>query len=298
MTTRPSIHGALFALCLASGARAQTPPADPSTAATPVAALQPADPSATGGFVDLSGGLPANAFSATVPSLDPRRFKRRGPAQPAAPVEPRRVTDSPVESRQPDLPPVQDANLASPPPWQTLSNHEGFHIGLGVGVGTYVGIDEPGLLTQFKIGYGISDAVRIYYYALNHWYSQSYGLSDPNGFFIEGESELRIAAINGIGIDYFFLPRVGLRLALGLGGDVIFSRSKDAEFSDTAIGVAFAIGTTFELLGGDHQFTIDPVVNVVTFDTTKLSKEEFRAANASEWKSFPVFGVVLAYSYH
>jgi hypothetical protein len=39
------------------------------------------------------------------------------------------------------------------------------------------------------------------------------------------------------------------------------------------------------------------VINIVSFDVNKAVKEEFRA-DWSEWKSFPVIGVVLAYSYH
>jgi hypothetical protein len=132
---------------------------------------------------------------------------------------------------------------------QTAPNHKGFHIGIGAGAGTFVGteIDEPGLLTQFKIGYGFSNHLRLYYYALNHWYSQSYrALADDGTLQGDGESEFRIAFINGLGIDYFFLPRAALRLAFGVGGDAIFSESADAAFSDHALGVAYTIGLSFD----------------------------------------------------
>jgi hypothetical protein len=114
------------------------------------------------------------------------------------------------------------------------------------------------------------------------------------------DNEARIATINGVGFDYFVLPHVGLRLAIGLGGDVIFARSTSfqGDMSESAIGFAYTFGTTFDLLEGSGHLSVNSLITVVNFDTTKTVKQEFREPGVTEWQAFPVIGVVVAYSYH
>jgi len=198
-------------------------------------------------------------------------------------------------------PTPSEAPLAPLTEAQKSPRHTGFHVSIGLGGATLSDVNEPGLLTQFKLGYGFSEHVRIYYYALNDWYAQSWNSSSPTGGLMELNSETRIAFINGLGVDYFFLPAVGLRLALGVGGDAIFSRSTDdtQQASDSVFGVAYTFGLTFDFLDGANHLFIDPVINIVNVDANKFTKAEFRAnPDATEWKAVSVIGITLGYSYH
>ncbi len=160
----------------------------------------------------------------------------------------------------------------------------GFHLAFGLGPSG--GWDVPGIATIFKIGGTVTPALRVFYYAQNHWYKS------PTAFGGLTPGKWRIQFINGIGMDYFFHPRVGARLALGGGGDVAQSAMSDS----AAIGFAYAGGFTFEMLNGPSRLSIDPMFMVTNFDQRKLCETD--SSWCDYWSSRLQTAITLNYVFH
>lgn len=124
----------------------------------------------------------------------------------------------------------------------------GFHFAVGAGFAG--GNGRPGIGTQVRIGGRLSADWVLFYYALNDWYKTTgYG------------AYWRIAGVNGMGIDYFVLRQLGIRLGVGVGvngpADLSNSQSKKRH-----LGYSYVMGLTLELGDGASHFSIDPVIHV------------------------------------
>ena len=217
----------------------------PAPAAAPAAASAQGEwASPTGVTSPSANASPANTSGAQAqPSLAP------------APqyTIPAPVPGTPAYSNS-EYAPSASARKEAPAP----SHNTGFH--LAVGMGLSGGAGYPGISSQFKIGATITPEFRVYYYALNHWYK----VPSSNSSLVR--DTWRIVAINGVGIDYFFHPRVGGRLALGLGGNL----PADLGSGRKGIGLAYAMGLTFEMLGGPNRLSIDPMLLVANYSNKEF----------------------------
>ena len=89
-------------------------------------------------------------------------------------------------------------------------------------------------------------------------------------------------ASNGVGIDYFFHPRVGGRLAVGLAGNMPAESNGDSP----RFGYGYAAGMTVEMLDGPSRLSVDPALMV-----TNISQESY-------WSSHAVLAVTLNYVFN
>ena len=159
----------------------------------------------------------------------------------------------------------------------------GFHISLGAGLS---GDGQAGIASQFKIGARLSPKFRVYYHALNHYFSMQ--KRTTMGSLSATETEWRIRAINGVGLDYFMLPGVGLRLSAGLGGDTSTSLGKDPK----AFGYSYVLGMTIDLMGGDSHLSIDPFIHMFQYNQRDLG-----SLLPSDWVNLRIIGVTLNWNY-
>jgi hypothetical protein len=219
-----------------------------------VAQTQPA-PAAVPAAANAQGELaPPPSVASPNAYASPAGTSNAQPAPNLAPapqyVMPAPVSGTPIYNNGEGAPSTR--SVASTP-----SHNTGFHLAVGMGLS---GAGYPGIASQFKIGATITPEFRVYYYALNHWYK----VPNNNTSFLR--DTWRIIAINGVGIDYFFHPRVGGRLALGLGGNL----PADLGSGRKGIGLAYAMGLTFEMLGGPNRLSVDPMLLVANYSNKEF----------------------------
>jgi hypothetical protein len=184
-------------------------------------------------------------------------------------------------------PPAQysPAPAPAPYPYSSAANNEaapaqaertpGVHAAIGLGLAGVGPQGRPGFATQFKLGGRLSPEFTLYYYALNHWYPSYPGFN----------KHWRIAAVNGVGVDYFVVPKLGGRFGIGLGGDM------PEDFSNSAskpryLGYSYFMGLTWEIFDSRSHLSIDPVINVL-----QLSEN-------SVWRSYVSFLLTLNWVYN
>jgi hypothetical protein len=109
-----------------------------------------------------------------------------------------------------------------------------------------------------------------YYYALNDWYRTS----PPGAYW-------RIAAINGVGVDYFVVPRLGVRVAVGGGVNSPFALETDSH--RRCYGYSYVMGLTWQLGDDESHFSIDPAIHVLQ------TKGLATYSGDRDWRSIPYF---------
>jgi len=155
------------------------------------------------------------------------------------------------------------ASAPSPTPAPKAERSNGLHLSIGAGFAS--GGGRPGIGTQFKIGGRLSQDLVLYYYALNDWFKTF----PPSGYW-------RIAAINGLGVDYFVVPHLGVRFAAGIG----MNGPTDMSSNDSHkryYGYSYVMGLTCDLGDEKSHFSIDPTIHVLQVKV------------GSQWESSPFF---------
>jgi hypothetical protein len=233
---------AVLLCCLALPVSAQT--SAPAGAPTPEGAAATPPGQTAPGYAPPSGYAPVPGYAPAPGYANPGYPPYGAWAQPA-PVAP----PAPVRY----VPPSEPA----PAPTATTGSERpaGFHMAIGAGFGG--GNGRPGIGTQFKIGARLSADWTLYYYALNDWYRTA-----PPTTSSGTAAYWRIAAINGVGVDYFVVPRMGVRFAFGAGVN------GPSDWSDSAshpryLGYSYVMGLTCELGEGKSHLSIDPTVHVL-----------------------------------
>ena len=119
-------------------------------------------------------------------------------------------------------------------------NKQGFMIGVGLGA-TYVSTDlnskfggdfnekEFGVATSFKLGYGLSDQVSVYYTNQVDWYK------------FAGEST--VVGLTGIGTDYYFDNNSPFYSTAMIG----FGTISDIKDNSTSRGFAYELGFGYDI---------------------------------------------------
>lgn len=153
--------------------------------------------------------------------------------------------------------PPPGSNSNAPPAAGPDRSAPGFHIALGLGFAGGGPQGRPGIATQFKIGARLSPSLTLYYYGLNNWYKT------VRDTYAGQDSYWRICAVDGVGVDYFFVPKLGLRTGLGLSSDLHFSDYSSSSSKSNNFGYAYFMGLTWEILDSRSHLSIDPVINVV-----------------------------------
>jgi hypothetical protein len=207
------------------------------------------------------------------------------PPPPAAPPPP--ATPAPISAPPPVAAPPPPAPIAAPPPPEAPGEKEpttGFHIALGAGPS---GNFAAGFAAQLKIGARITPKLRVFFQSLEHFYAKTERLTSGGAQILS--TQWRSAALNGIGIDYFVLPKLGLRASAGVGGDFNTKLGSDPN----SVGYSFLFGATVNVVeSGDHYFTVDPFIHMLQY-----SQENLQPGAANQWVSQPVIGVTLNWSY-
>lgn len=190
------------------------------------------------------------------------------------------------------------ATIAPPPVGGVVPTDEGmkFHLGVGFGpsgviAGGNVAADKSfggsGFSFQLKVGVRFSPKVRAYLLSLNSFYAKTDQINSPGGTVIN--TEWRFVGLQGVGADYFVLPKLGLRAAVGLGGDFNSDLGKDPN----AIGFSYLLGLTAEIFDGDHRLTIDPYIHMMNYNRANLEP-----GTGNQWLARPVIGVTANYAFH
>ena len=230
------------------------------------------------GLLAAGGVLFAAATARAQAPLEPAP----GPESSPTPVQPTEVPPP-----QPAPQPAATPQDGSPPPGtmtelpaisEPVTTTTGFHVSIGVGPS---GGGAPGVASQFKIGVRLSPKYRLFYHALNHWYPQT--TKERTSAAIVATTQWRIAAINGVGLDYFFVPMVGARISAGVGCECNAELFKGGN----SVGYSFLLGLTFDLDDTDTHLSLDPFIH----------KLQFKPEGADSWGSTTVIGITLNLDY-
>jgi hypothetical protein len=223
------------------------------------------------------------------------------PVQPTAPTEPTPPQPAPPPPEQPAPPGTViggSATVAPPAPVGEKTDDDSmkFHVGVGFGpsgsiAGGNVAADKnfagSGFSFQLKVGLRFSPKVRAYLLSLNHFYAKTDQTTGDAGTVIN--TVWRFVGIQGVGADYFVLPKLGLRAAVGLGGDFNSDLGKDPN----ALGFSYLLGLTAEIFDGDHRLTIDPYIHMLNYNRANLEP-----GTGNQWLARPVIGVTANYAFH
>jgi hypothetical protein len=217
-----------------------------------------------------------------------------------APATPGMAPQYPVSGMAPQYPVYGQyppaAGMYAAPPYQApaptvtetprveTGSGVGFHIGIGVGTSGVSG-GRQGIATQFKIGARVSSQLALYYYALNHWYKDI------------ATTDWRIIAVNGVGVDYYLLPKLGMRAGLGVGGDLPNDMFSD---KNRKLGFSYFSGLTFRLMEGKNAITVDPVIHMFqrNVDVACTTVGSTTKCGSSRWTSTMVFALTLNWAYN
>ena len=245
----------------------------------------------------LSTALACGLAGLVVMSLSVPRPASAQPGTAAAPGQ--EVPPSPPEPNPPNPPPAPPplpvvvapaAPVATPypqPAQDELADDTGFHIGLGLGPS---GDGDAGFSTQVKIGGRVTSRMRVYYHALNHWAARP----EPGtaaGIFT---TEWRVKSINGLGLDYFVLPKLGLRISGGLGANT----RRDPASGPKALGYSYTVGVTVPLNEGRGTLSVDPYIHMIHYNSKSLATNvPVNAIVRDNWVSSTIVGVTLNWCY-
>lgn len=184
----------------------------------------------------------------------------------------------------PPAPAAASATVPEPVRYEPEAD-TGFHISLGLGLS---GDGEAGFATQVKIGGRVSSKLRVYYHALNHWFAR------PDPMFGTFTTEWRIKAINGLGVDYFVLPNLALRISGGLAANTRRDLSSDPK----AFGYSYTLGMTIPLTEGRATFSVDPFIHMMHYNAKSLAVNVAPTTVLRDnWVSSTIVGVTLNWCY-
>jgi len=160
---------------------------------------------------------------------------------------------------------------------------EGFHFALGAGPSGHF---AAGFAVQLKAGVRLTPKLRVFGLLLDHVYVKTDRVT--SGDQLLNVSQWRFSVMGGVGVDYFVLPRVGVRGAIGVGGDYTAELGKDP----MATGYSYLMGMTFELFDGDHRLAIDPFIHMLQHNRANLEP-----GTGNQWLSRPIIGVTANWTF-
>lgn len=143
-----------------------------------------------------------------------------------------------------------------------------------------------GFAVQLKAGVRLTPKLRVFGLLLDHVYVKTDRVTQDGQ--VVDVSQWRFSVMGGVGVDYFILPRVGVRGAAGVGGDYTAELGKDP----MATGYSYLLGMTFELLDGDHRLTIDPFIHMLQYNRANLEP-----GTGNQWLSRPIIGVTVNWAF-